>query len=175
MQASVPHFFFVSCATRPATARLAARRLTSHSKGQGSVSSKSLRSKIGVPSGVAYEPKFAKWASPQACNRIPVLGMVARSAAMIAAAPRKNANGSALHAEIAQPGCRLDLSDLLAAPTQRGRSAAVGAAGRVPPCVSRPVAQSGWRGVNVQDFGPCLSPCHCRRQNRVLYSTFRGT
>ena len=75
----------------------------------------------------------------------------------------------------AQPGWRLDLSDLLAVPTQRGRSAAVAAAGRVPPCVSRPVAQSGWRGVNVQDFGPCLSPCHCRRQDRVLYSTFRGT
>ena len=40
-------------------------------------------------------PKFAMWASPQSCARIPVRGVVATSAAKIAAAPRKNANGEA--------------------------------------------------------------------------------
>ena len=40
-------------ASCPAVTRLAPRRLTSHSNGAGNVSSKSLMSKTGVPSGVA--------------------------------------------------------------------------------------------------------------------------
>ncbi len=67
----------------------------SHSNGAGSVSSKSLMSNTGVPSGEAKVPKFARWQSPEACTQIPVAGVSARSAAMIAAAPRKNANGDA--------------------------------------------------------------------------------
>ena len=67
----------------------------SHSNGAGRVSSKSLTSNTGVPSGEAKVPKFARWQSPQACTHSPVVGVSARSAAMIAAAPRKNANGEA--------------------------------------------------------------------------------
>ena len=73
---------------RPATARLAARRLRSHSHGPGRVSSKSLTSKTSSRSGEAYQPKFSRCASPQACTCRPEVGMVARSAAMTAAAPR---------------------------------------------------------------------------------------
>ena len=74
--------------SRAATARLAARRLTSHSHGPGMVSSKSLTSKIRWRSGVANSPKFIRWASPQACTQMSVRGVSARSAAIIAAAPR---------------------------------------------------------------------------------------
>ena len=78
---------------RPATARLAARRLRSHSQGPGSVSSKSLSENTRSRSGEAKPPKFERWASPQAWTRRPDTGVVARSAAMTATAPRKNVNG----------------------------------------------------------------------------------
>src|SRR4051794_4431782 len=73
--------------------RLAHRRLTSHSQGPRSVSSKSLMSKTTLRSGVANLPKFVTCASPHAWTVRPVVGVSARSAAMIAAPPRKNANG----------------------------------------------------------------------------------
>ena len=50
-------------------------------------------SKIRLRSGVANFPKLATWASPHAWTRSPVTGVVARSMAMIAAPPRKNAKG----------------------------------------------------------------------------------
>lgn len=73
---------------RPAMTRLAASRLTSHSHGPGSVSSKSLMSNISRRSGEASSRKFSRCASPQHWTRIPVRGVPARSAAMMAAAPR---------------------------------------------------------------------------------------
>ena len=79
--------------SRATTCRLVARRLTSHSHGPRSVSSKSLMSKTTLRSGVAKVPKLATWASPQACTVRPVTGVVDRSMAMIAAPPRKKANG----------------------------------------------------------------------------------
>ncbi len=75
--------------------RLTQSRLTSHSHGPGSVSSKSLMSKTTLRSGVANLPKLLTWASPHACTVRPVTGVVARSAAMMAAPPRKKANGEA--------------------------------------------------------------------------------
>jgi hypothetical protein len=72
-----------------------ASRLTSHSQGAGSVSSKSLRPKDRFRSGVANSPKLSRWASPQACTVIPVTGVVARSRAITPGAPRRNANGDA--------------------------------------------------------------------------------
>ena len=56
---------------RPATARLAANRFTSHSHGPGSVSSKSLTSKISRRPGEANAPKLDRWASPHACTTSP--------------------------------------------------------------------------------------------------------
>jgi hypothetical protein len=73
---------------RAATTKLVASRLTSHSQGPGSVSSKSLRPKDRFRSGVANSPKLSRWASPQACTVIPVTGVVARSWAITAGAPR---------------------------------------------------------------------------------------
>ena len=61
--------------SRPATARLAASRLTSHSNGPGSVSSKSLRSKTSRRSGEANAPKLARCASPHSCTRSPAAGV----------------------------------------------------------------------------------------------------
>src|SRR4051812_9851471 len=81
---------------RAATTKLAARRLTSHSNGPGSVSSKSLISNARARSGDPYVPKLARWASPQSCTVRPVVGMVARSMAMMAAPPRWKANGEAM-------------------------------------------------------------------------------
>ncbi len=75
---------------------LAAKRFTSHSHGPGAVSSKSLTSKTSLRSEAANPPKFAIWASPHACTRNPVEGVVTRSAAMTSALPRKKANGEAL-------------------------------------------------------------------------------
>ena len=80
--------FSLNLLWRPAITKLVARRLTSHSQGAGSVSSKSFMSKIMWRSGVANAPKFIRWQSPQACTRIPEAGVAERSAAMIAAAPR---------------------------------------------------------------------------------------
>ena len=74
--------------SRPATSKLAASRLTSHSHGPGSVSSKSLMSNIARRSGEANTPKFDRWASPQTWAFRPERGVAARSAAMISAAPR---------------------------------------------------------------------------------------
>ena len=74
--------------SRPATARLAARRLTSHSNGPGRVSSKSLTSKTSRRSGEANAPKLDRCASPHSCTRSPEAGVVARSAAIGSAAPR---------------------------------------------------------------------------------------
>ena len=65
----------------------------SHSNGAGSVSSKSFRSKTRLRSGVAKNPKFERWQSPQASTRIPLVGVVDRSYAITAAAPRRNENG----------------------------------------------------------------------------------
>jgi hypothetical protein len=74
--------------SRPATVKLAASRLTSHSNGPGSVSSKSLTSKTRLRSGEANAPKFDRCASPHSCTRSPDAGVVARSAAIGSAAPR---------------------------------------------------------------------------------------
>ncbi len=79
--------------SRPAISKLAARRFTSHSQGPGSVSSKSLMSKIRRRSGEPNTPKLDRWASPQHCTVMPESGVAARSSAMISAAPRKKANG----------------------------------------------------------------------------------
>ena len=62
---------------------LAARRLTSHSHGPGSVSSKSLTSNTSVRSGEANTPKFDRCASPQHWTGSPDRGVAARSCAMI--------------------------------------------------------------------------------------------
>ena len=75
--------------SRPAISMLAARRLTSHSQGPGAVSSKSLTSKIRWRSGEPKIPKLERWASPHSWTSIPEVGVVARSAAIGSAAPRK--------------------------------------------------------------------------------------
>ena len=74
--------------SRPATAKLAASRLTSHSNGPGKVSSKSLTSKTRFRSGEPNAPKLDKCASPHNCTLSPDTGVVARSAAIGNAAPR---------------------------------------------------------------------------------------
>jgi len=81
------------CNSREASTTLAARRLTSHSHGAGSVSSKSLISNSSRRSGLANPPKFAAWQSPHAWTRMRVAGLFARSKAISAAEPRKNAKG----------------------------------------------------------------------------------
>ena len=68
---------------RAATTKLAARRLTSHSQGPGSVSSKSLQSKTSWRSGEPKTPKLERWASPQIWALRPERGVVERSDAMI--------------------------------------------------------------------------------------------
>ena len=57
--------------SRAAISMLAASRLTSHSHGPGSVSSKSLTSNTSRRSGEANTPKFDRCASPQHCTRQP--------------------------------------------------------------------------------------------------------
>ncbi len=79
--------------SRPAISTLATSRLTSHSQGPGSVSSKSFRLKTMRRSGVAKTPKFARCASPHTWARKPLVGVSAKSLAMTIAAPRKKANG----------------------------------------------------------------------------------
>ena len=74
--------------SRAATSMLAASRLTSHSHGAGSVSSKSFTSNRSLRSGEANSPKLDRCASPQACTMIPVAGVCARSLAIGSAAPR---------------------------------------------------------------------------------------
>ena len=78
----------VSPLFRAAMVKLAAIRLTSHSNGPGSVSSKSLRSNINLRSGEANAPKLDRCASPQSWTSNPATGVPARSWAMIFAAPR---------------------------------------------------------------------------------------
>ena len=82
--------------SREATTTLAARRLRSHSHGPMDVSSKSLRSNTSRRSGLANTPKLARCASPQSWTLEPLTGDPARSAAMTAADPRRNANGEAI-------------------------------------------------------------------------------
>jgi hypothetical protein len=84
-----------SCRSRAAISKLAASRFTSHSNGPGNVSSKSLRSKRRSRSGDAKPPKLSRCASPDSCTVNPAVGVVARSCAITAAAPRKNASGEA--------------------------------------------------------------------------------
>ena len=79
---------FVKSLLYAAIVRLAASRFTSYSKGPGSVSSKSLMSKTRRLSGEANTPKFDRWASPHSWTSRPAVGVPARSAAMIPAAPR---------------------------------------------------------------------------------------
>src|SRR3954451_24014985 len=78
------------------TTRLAANRLTSHSNGPGSVSSKSRNANASCRSGVAHNPKFRTCASPHIWTSRPVWEHPARSAAMTAAAPRKYVHGDAV-------------------------------------------------------------------------------
>ena len=73
---------------RPAISMLAARRFTSHSKGPGRVSSKSLTLKTSARSGDVKTPKFDRWASPHSCTVSAEWGTEARSDAMTSAAPR---------------------------------------------------------------------------------------
>ncbi len=68
--------------SRPATAKLATSRFTSHSNGPGSVSSKSLTPNTRRRSGAAKAPKLDRCASPQSCTCSPVRGSPARSAAI---------------------------------------------------------------------------------------------
>ena len=68
--------------SRPATAKLATSRFTSHSNGPGSVSSKSLMLNTSRRSGAAKPPKLDRCASPQSCTSSPVRGAPARSAAI---------------------------------------------------------------------------------------------
>jgi hypothetical protein len=74
--------------SRAAICMLTASRLTSHSHGPGSVSSKSLTSNTSARSGEANTPKFDRCESPQHCTVSPDRGVAARSWAMIIAAPR---------------------------------------------------------------------------------------
>ena len=74
--------------SRPAIAKLAARRFTSHSHGPGAVSSKSLMSKTRVRSGEPNVPKFERCASPHSWVRMLEFGVRERSVAMISAPPR---------------------------------------------------------------------------------------
>lgn len=74
--------------SRAAITMLAASRLTSHSHGPGSVSSKSLRSKSRLRSAEASSRKFIRCASPHSWVRKPDTGVRERSSAMMAAAPR---------------------------------------------------------------------------------------
>ena len=62
--------------SRPAISKLAARRLTSHSQGPGSVSSKSLMSNTMWRSAEAKPPKFERWASPHSCMLRPETGRI---------------------------------------------------------------------------------------------------
>ncbi|GJD97275.1 hypothetical protein OCOJLMKI_4503 [Methylobacterium iners] len=55
----------------------------------GRVSSKSLMSNATRPSGLTKTPKLPIWQSPQAWTGKPAMADPARSAAMIAAAPRR--------------------------------------------------------------------------------------
>jgi len=51
---------------------------------------------MALRSGVVKPPKSIRCASAQACTRIPLVGVRARSAAISAAEPRKKAKGDSL-------------------------------------------------------------------------------
>jgi len=68
-------------------------RLRSHSKGPWIVSSKSVTSNTRRRSGVAKVSMLWTWASPHSWVMSPVVGVVARSAAITAAEPRRKAKG----------------------------------------------------------------------------------
>ncbi len=63
-----------SPSARPATTRLAASRMRSHSQAPGKVSSKSLMSNSRSRSGEANRPKFDRCASPHAWTVMPLSG-----------------------------------------------------------------------------------------------------
>ena len=86
---------------RAASTKEATSRLTSHSHGAGSVSSKSLMSKMMLRSGVAKPPKFSRWQSPHACTLMPVLGVRARSAAITAGGAAVEGERRLQHAAVA--------------------------------------------------------------------------
>jgi hypothetical protein len=83
-----------------------------------------LMSKTRRRSGLPKPPKFWTWQSPQACTRIPVDGVVERSAAIKAAAPRKNPKGdSRIRAyRIGSRSSSFPRSALLSNSTGSGRS-----------------------------------------------------
>ena len=87
-RATVRRSFLVKPRSRPAIAKLATSRLTSHSHGPGADSSKSFMSNTRFRSGVPNTPKFDRWASPHSCTRSPETGVRERSSAMIRAPPR---------------------------------------------------------------------------------------
>jgi hypothetical protein len=82
--------------SRPATSRLAASRLTSHSHGPGRVSSKSFTSKTRRRSAEPKMPKFDRCASPHACTASPDTGC--RPGRRPSAAPHRgrNVNGDTI-------------------------------------------------------------------------------
>ena len=73
---------------RAAISMLATRRFRSHSHGASAVSSKSFTSNSRCRSGEPKSPKFDRCASPQAWTSKPLLGVPARSSAIVRAAPR---------------------------------------------------------------------------------------
>ena len=87
--------------SRPATTKLAANRLMSHSQGAGKVSSKSFRSKTRLRSGVANRPKLDRWQSPHACTRMPLVGVVARSSGHHRRRAAQECKGARQHPAIA--------------------------------------------------------------------------
>ena len=84
-----------------AISRLAARRFTSHSQGPGSVSSKSLISRISSRSGEAKPPKFARCASPHNWAYNPVLGHGRQVRRHDRRRPAVESEGRSQHAPIA--------------------------------------------------------------------------
>ena len=132
----------------PAISRLAASRLTSHSHGPGSVSSKSLMSKTRRRSGEAKMPKFDRWASPQACTVMPD----ARRGGEVAAIGERGA---------AEEGERRHRHPAVADRQQLGhpRRAPGSPAARPGPARSGPAANSGVaRPRHLARGPPCPSP-----------------
>ena len=72
---------------------LAVSRFRSHSQGPISTSSKSFRSTTTCASGVPKMPKLFMCASPSSITSSPLVGRVARSAAITDAEPRKKVKG----------------------------------------------------------------------------------
>ena len=134
--------------SRPATAKLATSRFTSHSNGPGSVSSKSLMPNTSRRSGAAKPPKLDRCASPQSCTSSPVrgrAGQIGRHRVGRAAEERERRHQHPPVADRHQLGharrrLLLEQLDRIApirrpAPTRRARSAAPLPS---PPCPSPP-------------------------------------